>query len=142
MTRRRVASETFGANAGSNVTETASKGLDAAQAELLKTRVVLFDFDSSSIRPEFYGMLKAHAAYLVNNTGTKVRIEGHADERGTREYNMALGERRAKVVVTYLRAQGVKSSQLEAVSYGEEKPVDYGHNEMAWSKNRRAAISY
>ena len=76
------------------------------------------------------------------DTSLKVRLEGNTDERGTREYNLALGERRANAVKAYLVAQGVSPSQIEVVSYGEEKPVDPGHNEAAWAKNRRVQIVY
>ncbi|MEQ9511076.1 MAG: OmpA family protein, partial [Alloalcanivorax xenomutans] len=84
----------------------------------------------------------AHATYLKNNANAKLRLEGHADERGTREYNVALSERRAQAVQKFLRVQGVSSSQLEVVSYGEEKPAAFGHSEMDWAKNRRVELNY
>ena len=86
-------------------------------------------------------MLDAHASRLASS-GKRVVIEGHCDERGTREYNLALGERRANTVRRYLMSRGVSSSQIEVVSYGEERPADYGHNESAWSRNRRAFLDY
>ncbi len=108
----------------------------------LHEKVVHFDFDSSEIRPEYLPMLRAHADYLVNHPSARVVIEGHCDERGSREYNIALGERRANAVKRFLEAEGVSSLQLETISYGEERPVDPGHNEAAWAKNRRAVLVY
>ncbi|MDX1696399.1 MAG: peptidoglycan-associated lipoprotein Pal [Ketobacteraceae bacterium] len=108
----------------------------------MKATTVYFDFDKSTIRPDAYDVLKAHAAYLSANPSVTARLEGHADERGTREYNLALGERRANSVANYLTANGASSSQLQVVSYGEERPVAEGHNEAAWAKNRRVEIKY
>lgn len=106
------------------------------------TRVVYFAFDSNTVPAAAFESLRAHATYLKNNSNAKVRLEGHADERGTREYNVALSERRAKAVQKFLRVQGVSSSQLETVAYGEEKPAAFGHNEMDWAENRRVKIDY
>ena len=86
--------------------------------------------------------LELHAKILKRNSDRSLVIEGHCDERGTREYNLALGEQRANAVSSFLRSSGVSSRQLETVSYGEEQPSDPGHNESAWSKNRRAVLSY
>ncbi len=108
----------------------------------LYEKVIYFDFDSSEIRPEFLPVLRAHADYLVSNPSARLTIEGHCDERGSREYNMALGERRAKAVQRVLEAEGVSPLQLETVSYGEERPAVPGHNEAAWAKNRRAELVY
>lgn len=108
----------------------------------MQATVVYFDFDKSSIRPDAYDMLKAHAAYLSANPAVSARLEGHADERGTREYNLALGERRGNSVANYLTANGVSSSQLQVVSYGEERPVADSHDEASWAKNRRVEIKY
>jgi len=99
---------------------------------------IYFDFDQDTIRPDGRDVLMGHAARLRN--GGRAVLEGHADERGSREYNIALGERRAKAVRDFLVIQGVNSSQLEVVSYGEERPADSGSNEMAWAKNRRVEI--
>lgn len=104
--------------------------------------VILFDFDKSMIKPEFTLVLDAHAKFLVANPGKSIKIEGHADEKGTPEYNIALGERRAMSVSTYLENMGVASSQISVVSYGEEKPVNLGHNAAAWAENRRAELVY
>ena len=111
-------------------------------AKLRSEHIIYFGFDVSNVSDEFSSVLDAHATFLNANTGVKVLIEGHADERGTPEYNIALGERRAKAVVTYLENMGVSSSQLSVVSYGEEKPMVKDRSEEAFSKNRRAVIVY
>ncbi|HDK38410.1 MAG TPA: peptidoglycan-associated lipoprotein Pal [Thiolapillus brandeum] len=108
----------------------------------LYEKVVCFDFDRAEIRPEYVDTLRAHAEYLVNSPATRLTIEGHCDERGSREYNIALGERRADSVKRFLEAEGVSPVQLETVSYGEERPVALGHDEDAWAKNRRAELVY
>ncbi|HID46386.1 MAG TPA: peptidoglycan-associated lipoprotein Pal [Chromatiaceae bacterium] len=108
----------------------------------LYEKVVYFDFDTAEIRPEYVDTLRAHAEYLVNTPASRLIIEGHCDERGSREYNIALGERRADSVKRFLEAEGVSTVQLETVSYGEERPVDLGHSEDAWAKNRRAELVY
>ena len=99
--------------------------------------LVFFDYDKSDIRPEFRDMLNTRAAYLVANPNVKVVLEGHADERGTREYNLALGERRAKQVATYLQVKGVSAGQIDVVSYGEEMPLALGKSEADYAQNRR-----
>lgn len=109
---------------------------------LLFTRVIYFDYDSSTLTEENRKVLGAHADYLAKNPSAKVSVEGHTDERGTREYNMALGDRRALSVKQTLQLLGAKPSQLETVSYGEEQPADLGHDEAAWAKNRRAELNY
>ncbi|WP_019613041.1 peptidoglycan-associated lipoprotein Pal [Psychromonas ossibalaenae] len=103
---------------------------------------VRFGFDKSMIQPRYTKILDAHAKYLMDNQDKTLTIEGHADERGTPEYNIALGERRAQSVATYLENVGVSSSQIELVSYGEEKPVNFGHDEAAHAENRRAELTY
>ena len=102
---------------------------------------VYFDLDESTIKPEFESILQG-AAQALRESGASVTIEGHCDERGTREYNLALGERRAAAVRTYLQSLGVRASQISTVSFGEERPVDPGHTESAWAKNRRAVLDY
>jgi peptidoglycan-associated lipoprotein len=104
--------------------------------------IVYFDFDMSSVSSDFSAVLDAHAKFLNENSQANVLVEGHADERGTPEYNIALGERRAKAVITYLENMGVSSSQLRMVSYGEEKPMIKDRSENAFSKNRRAVLVY
>jgi peptidoglycan-associated lipoprotein len=108
----------------------------------LYTRVIYFDFDQSEIRPEYYPALRAHADYLIQNQQLSLVIEGHADERGSREYNVALGERRAQSVLRFLEAEGVGGSQLRDVSYGEERPSVSGYGEAVWSQNRRVELVY
>jgi peptidoglycan-associated lipoprotein len=104
--------------------------------------VFYFDFDKSIVRPESREALAKHAEYLVSHPDARVVLEGHADERGTREYNMALGERRAKAISRYLTIQGVAASQIETVSFGEEVPVAFGHDSNAWQLNRRVEVRY
>jgi peptidoglycan-associated lipoprotein len=99
---------------------------------------IYFDFDQSNIRPDAREILKANADILLKKGAAKIAIEGYCDERGTAEYNMALGERRAQEAKKYLINLGVKASQIKTISYGEERPLDAGHNEEAWANNRRA----
>jgi len=113
------------------------------QMEKLRAEhIVYFDLDTSTVSGQFSSILDAHATFLNMNSNVSVLVEGHADERGTPEYNIALGERRAKAVVTYLENLGVSSSQLTVVSYGEEKPMVKSRNEDAFAKNRRAVLVY
>ena len=98
---------------------------------------VYFDFDQSSIRDDQIERIEKNGDFIKNNPGTKIRIEGNCDERGTNEYNMALGERRAITAKKYLINLGVSSSSLETISYGEERPLNFGHSELSWSQNRR-----
>ncbi len=98
--------------------------------------VVYFDFDRDEVKPEFMAVIKAQAASLAGNA-KKVTLEGHADERGTREYNLSLGERRAKSVAEVLKASGITADRIKLVSFGEDRPAVEGHDESAWSKNRR-----
>ncbi|MCY3822134.1 MAG: peptidoglycan-associated lipoprotein Pal [Gammaproteobacteria bacterium] len=107
------------------------------------SRVVHFDFDLAVLRPADIRVLEQHAAFLSTARDRSIAVEGHCDERGTRDYNLALGERRANAVVEFLTTSGVHQSQIaDVVSYGEEQPVDVGSNEEAWAKNRRAVIVY
>ena len=106
------------------------------------TLVIYFDYDRSSIREEYSQILQAHGAWLAANQGQIVRLEGHADERGTPEYNLALGSRRANAVTQALTALGAAGAQLNAVSFGEERPAAEGADEMAWSQNRRVELVY
>jgi len=105
-------------------------------------RVVYFDYDSFVIKPEFQSLIAEHARSLKGQPARKAVIEGHTDERGGREYNLALGQKRAEAVVTALTILGVAGSQLEAVSFGKEKPAVQGTDESAFTKNRRAEIRY
>lgn len=120
----------------------AQDNMNKTVAAMPDVGTVYFDFDQSSIRADSREVLDLHVAYLRANPMAKVTLEGHADERGTREYNMALGLRRGNAVKSYFQVQGVSGSQIEVTSYGEERPAVIGHNQTAWSKNRRVEISY
>ncbi|HKI51951.1 MAG TPA: peptidoglycan-associated lipoprotein Pal [Geothermobacteraceae bacterium] len=119
----------------SAVSESTMQQTEAVMAELQR---VHFDFDQFTLSAEARDILTANAAYLQANSGVRVRIEGHCDERGSDEYNLALGERRAQAAKDYLESLGVAADRLETISYGEELPLDAGHDEAAWAKNRRA----
>ena len=108
----------------------------------LSKRTVYFMLDSSEVLPDFIPVIAAHAQYLIANPSQKLTLEGNGDERGSREYNIALGEQRAKSVAVKMKAQGVSENQLTLVSYGEEKPAAFGSDEAAWEKNRRVEIVY
>ncbi|AJR08010.1 peptidoglycan-associated lipoprotein Pal [Photobacterium gaetbulicola] len=110
--------------------------------QLRQEQTIYFKFDNAEIQPDYQDMLTAHAEYLRDNAEVKVIVEGHADERGTPEYNIALGERRANAVAKYLQALGVSASQISIVSYGEEKPLVLGHTEADYAKNRRSVLVY
>jgi len=109
----------------------------AAAKEEMTFKDVLFDFDKYNLKPEGRDILKQLAGWLVNNKNTSVLIEGNCDERGTTEYNLALGERRAKEAMKYLVELGVEDKRIKTISYGKERPLDPGHTEEAWAKNRR-----
>jgi peptidoglycan-associated lipoprotein len=109
---------------------------------LLTKRTVYFDYDESVILDQDRAILEAHAQYLSQNPGAAVTLEGHTDERGTREYNLALGERRAVNTRQFMSLLGAAGQQLRTVSYGEEQPAALGHNEEAWAQNRRVEIIY
>ncbi len=110
--------------------------------DLLGNLVVYFEFDRSEIRGEFNDMLASHGRYLASNPNARVRLEGHADERGSREYNVGLGERRALAVRQILLLQGATASQLNTVSYGEERPAVFGSDDESYGLNRRVEIVY
>lgn len=109
---------------------------------LLARRTIYFDFDSAEIRGEGAEIVAAHAKYLAAHGPARVRLEGNTDERGSREYNVGLGERRAQAVARAMRLQGAANVQISTVSYGEERPAVPGHDEAAWSKDRRVEIVY
>ncbi|MBS0594783.1 MAG: peptidoglycan-associated lipoprotein Pal [Rubrivivax sp.] len=117
-----------------------TKGGASADAAALAQRVVYFDFDSFVVKDEFRPMLEAHAKALAANRGSRMMVEGHTDERGGREYNLALGQKRADAVVKTLVLLGASDNQLEAVSFGKERPADPGHDEAAWAQNRRVEL--
>lgn len=109
---------------------------------VLAKRSVYFDFDSNAVKDEYRGLIQAHSRYMNDHRDTRIRIEGNCDERGSREYNLALGQRRAEAVKKTMTVLGVGDGRIETVSYGEEKPVAQGHDEAAWAQNRRADIKY
>ena len=117
-------------------------GLDDGSADMLSQRIIYFEYDSSLLTPESEGIVHAHAAHLAESPGINIILEGHADERGTREYNLALGEERAKSVANLLEALGISSSRVQIISYGEERPALLGSDEDAWSLNRRVELLY
>ncbi|NOX77189.1 MAG: peptidoglycan-associated lipoprotein Pal [Gammaproteobacteria bacterium] len=146
----RSSATTSGVGSSGNAT---GEGLEAANASfqgdplddpdsLLAKRVVYFEFDRSDVSEEFQATVTAHAEYLTSHSDASLTLEGHADERGTREYNIALGERRAIAVQRLLTLQGVAASQMRTVSYGEERPAALGHDEEAWRLNRRVEFIY
>lgn len=108
----------------------------------LRQRTVYFDFDQDTVKPEFQAIMACHAKYLRDRPESRITLEGNADERGTREYNLGLGERRGNAVSAALQAAGGSAAQLTVVSYGEERPVCTQSNEECWQKNRRVEIVY
>jgi len=108
----------------------------------LSKRTIYFMLDSSEVMPDFVTVISAHSQYLIANPSQHIALEGNGDERGSREYNIALGEQRAKSVASMMKARGVSENQLNVVSYGEEKPAVLGNNEAAWEKNRRVEVAY
>ena len=111
-------------------------------ASLLANRVVYFEYDADQVNPVDRPVVEAHGRYLADNANTTITLEGHADERGSREYNIALGERRANAVRQLMTLLGANSAQIRVVSYGEERSAVEGHDEAAWSRNRRVEIIY
>lgn len=113
------------------------EGSDAAMA-----MIIYFDFDQSDLKPQYADLLARHANRLSNNSAARIRLEGHADERGSREYNIGLGERRSQAVRRMLLIQGATTSQISTVSFGEERPAAFGSNEESYALNRRVEIKY
>ncbi len=111
-------------------------------SNILSKRSVYFDFDSNVVKDEYKGLITAHSKYMGDRKDSKIRIEGNCDERGSREYNLALGQRRAEAVKKVMGVLGVQGGRVETISFGEEKPASPGHDEAAWSQNRRADIKY
>lgn len=116
--------------------------LDQDRARLLQTLVIYFDYDQAEIKPEFAQVVQAHGQRLASNASMQVRLEGHTDERGSREYNIGLGERRAQAVRRALMLAGAQPGQITTVSYGEERPAATGSDEESWRLNRRVEIVY
>ncbi|MCM2971361.1 MULTISPECIES: peptidoglycan-associated lipoprotein Pal [Larsenimonas] len=124
---------------------TSSQGMNSGQnmnVQMPDVMTIYFEFDQETIQSKYEQVLNGHAAYLKANQSASVVLQGYADERGTREYNLALGERRANAVKQYLVMQGVSASQIEVVSYGEERPAVEGHSESAYAENRRVVFDY
>lgn len=142
-----VSQDNAGGGQGSSVNKGGVTSVDVSKsaqqgAVPAGPRIIYFDFDSFVIKPEFQSVIEAHARFIGADKGRKVAIEGHTDERGGREYNLALGQKRAEAVRRALGLLGVVDSQVEAVSFGKEKPAAQGTDEDAMAKNRRAEISY
>ncbi|WP_088285959.1 peptidoglycan-associated lipoprotein Pal [Ideonella sp. A 288] len=135
---------TTGSTAGTATPQSQVAAVDltkgAASAAASAGRVVYFDFDSFVVKDEFRNLVDTHARALAANKGKRMMIEGHTDERGGREYNLALGQKRAEAVAKSMVLLGVGETQVEAVSFGKERPVSEGHDEGAWAKNRRAEL--
>lgn len=129
-------------NPGGVTPVTIDPNASAAPGPAGVARVIYFDYDSYVIKSEFQSLIESHARFLKANGGRKIAIEGHTDERGGREYNLALGQRRSEAVRRALGLLGVGDGQVEAVSFGKEKPADSGSGEASWAKNRRAEIAY
>jgi peptidoglycan-associated lipoprotein len=135
--------QTSGIGAGGGASFIGFDGEQPGDAEVIRNDLVIyFEFDSSEIRSEFNAMLATHARYLAASPDVSVRLEGHADERGSREYNIGLGERRAQSVRQLLLLQGVSTAQISTVSYGEERPAAFGSDEQSYSQNRRVELVY
>lgn len=133
---------TTGAGGGSGSRFEPFDGALPGDMDLIENLVLYFEFDSSEIRSEFNAMLAAHGRYLASDPNASVRLEGHADERGSREYNIGLGENRAQAVRQILLLQGVSATQLSTVSYGEERPAAFGSDEESYGLNRRVELVY
>lgn len=115
---------------------------DSVAGRAPRERVIYFDFDTAQIRPQYLSVITAHGRFLAQNPTGKVRLEGHTDERGTREYNVALGEGRAVSISKMMQLQGVSPTQVSVISFGEELPVEEGQSEGSWAQNRRVNIIY
>jgi peptidoglycan-associated lipoprotein len=143
-------SEAVGSKSGAGGATTSTSGpggitgspLDQQQARLLQTLVIYFDYDQAEIKPEFTQVVQAHGQRLASNASMQLRLEGHTDERGSREYNIGLGERRAQAVRRALMLAGAQAGQITTVSYGEERPAATGSDEESWRLNRRVEIVY
>jgi peptidoglycan-associated lipoprotein len=139
----------IGVDGGDDSGASAIAGGDMSAMEMLEqsdgplsNRTIYFEYDSAALTDESIAILETHGGFIAGNGEVSVRLEGHADERGSREYNIGLGDRRAQSVRRVLLFQGAATSQVDTVSYGEERPVDTAHNEDAWAKNRRVELIY
>lgn len=122
-------------------TVTVPPHLDAKSA-IATDRSVYFDYDVFTVKPEYTALLERHGKYLASQPALAIKIEGNADERGSKEYNLSLGQKRAEAVLRALKVYGAKDGQMEAVSWGEDRPKATGHDETAWAQNRRADLQY
>ncbi len=137
--------ETADSNAASDTYDSGDFGHGESLADDTSAQlgtVIYFDYDQAELKPEFVDLLASHAGRLSNSTGTQVRLEGHADERGSREYNIGLGERRSQTVRNILLANGVSTDQLSTISFGEEQPAVAGRGEQSYALNRRVEVNY
>lgn len=140
-----MGSGTSGTGTGTSGQYGSSTGSGAGQqadSRIPEVRTIYFDYDRDTIKSEYESVVMGHARYLRANSNAQVVLHGHTDERGTREYNMALGERRARAVQRFLNIQGVSPSQMSVVSYGEERPAASGQSDSAYSQNRRVVFNY
>jgi peptidoglycan-associated lipoprotein len=144
--RSGVTPPTTAVRPGTTTTPTAPTGITGNPlkdpSNVLSKRSVYFEYDSNAVKDEYRGLVQAHSRYLTDKRDTNIRIEGNCDERGSREYNLALGQRRAEAVKKVMTVLGVADGRIETTSYGEEKPVAQGHDEQSWAQNRRADIKY
>ncbi len=129
-------------SSGSALSVSYDKSAINDSSSVLAERIIYFGFDSSSVDSDYVELVKHHGKYLALNGDASIRLEGHTDERGTREYNVALADRRAQAVKRLLMFQGASSGQITIISYGEEKPAAMGHDDEAWRLNRRAELVY
>ena len=129
-------------NAGTALPVSYDRNAIHDDSSVLAERTVYFEFDSSEVASNYLELIKHHGKYLALNADASIRLEGHTDERGSREYNVALADRRAQAVKQLLMFQGASSNQMTIISYGEEKPEAFGHDESAWYLNRRAQLIY
>lgn len=134
-TGRTTETTTNGNNAGEGNTTTPG---DVGEGVVTNLVTIYFDFDKYNLRDDAVRDLRTNYSYLKDNSGVKVQIEGHCDERGTVEYNLALGEKRARAAMDYLASLGISRDRMSVISYGKERPASLGSNEDAWAKNRRA----
>ena len=143
-TQRPSQATTTPGTGGSTTTPRTTTSVDPLKdpSNILYKRSVYFDYDSNAVKDEYRNLVQAHARYMGDKKSAHVRIEGNCDERGSREYNLALGQRRAEAVKRMMTVQGAPDANIETVSYGEEKPVAQGHDEQSWAQNRRADIKY
>lgn len=131
-----------GGTSGTALSVSYDKSAINDSGSVLAERIIYFDFDSSSVDGDYIELAKHHGKYLALNADASIRLEGHTDERGTREYNVALADRRSQAVKSLLMFQGASSNQITIISYGEEKPAASGHDDESWRLNRRAELVY